>query len=255
MQINRLFKWISRLGVLALCFLGIFAVSEGAVLVDEAMISQAVIQHVKDVAKDIGMTKNGELLNIEVMAVPRAPFKFSETEEVSDITLTTSSSLDRFFSNRALVQVNISSKASGRARQIGVPVKVSLSKKVWVAKNTIMPRESLSARNVELVSREITTNFEQAAGEEIELSKYSTRMMLKKGQMLTTYQITKPPAVQRNTVVKIIMAGANGLKIMLDGKAMEDGQVGQLIRVRNRFNKNKFYRGRVVSENRVQVGI
>ncbi len=252
---HRSFQFITALFI-ATAFCTISYWNEGhAVVVDEAVISKTVIQHVTDMAKNSGRISHGERLNIEIMGIPRAPFDFRETPKLSNITLNTTSSLDRFFSNRALVQVKITSNISGRTRQVGVPVKVSLSKKVWVAKTMIMPGESLSPRNLELENREITTNFDYVAGAEIDLSQYSTRMMLKKGQMVTTHQMVRPPAVQRNNMVKIIMAGANGLKIILDGKSMEDGHIGQRVRVRNRYSKDKFYTGKVISENRVQVGM
>ncbi len=223
-----------------------------SVEVTRPVIEAAVIAHVEEVAAKRGLTEHGEKLNIDVLQVPGAPFSFKDSASLDDLTLKTSSSLNQFFSSRVLVRVQMES-TSGRVKEIGVPVAISLSKPVWVAKTTVMPGGTLNPKDFEIEIREITNGFDRMAGEEVDITQYASRMMLRPGQMLSAAHMVRPPAVRRNAEVKVIMLGDNGLKVVIPGKSMEDGQMGQLVRVRHLHQRDKFYTARVVGENRVQI--
>lgn len=223
-----------------------------AIEVTRPVIEEAVVAHVQAVAGRRGLTAHGEKLNVDVLQVPGAPFRFKDSANLSDIALQTSSSLERFFSSRVLVRVKMES-TSGRVKEIGVPVAISISKPVWVAKTTVMPGGILSPRDFELETREITTGFDRMVGEDVDITQYASRMMLRPGQMLSAVHMVRPPVVRRNAEVKVVMLGANGLKIVIPGKSMEDGQMGQRVRVRHLYKRDKFYTAKVIGENRVQL--
>lgn len=78
-----------------------------------------------------------------------------------------------------------------------------------------------------------------------------TRRPLTPGTVITDIMLNKPIVIKRGSVVNII-ARIGSMEVTTVGKAMQDGYVGQLIRVQN-MNSNKFISGKVLDETTVQV--
>jgi flagella basal body P-ring formation protein FlgA len=243
------------LGVLALALFmtGLNGTSHAAA-VERAAIEDVVTAHVLAVAEEKDLLGEDGLLSVDVLQIPGWPFEFKDAETPEDITLSASSHLEMYFASQALVRVKMEDP-TGRVREIGVPVRVAISKPVWVSKTVVMPGQALSPKDFKLETKEITSGFDRLIGADFNLEKYAARVMLRPGQVLDAGHVVRPPAVQRNAVVTLIMRGANGMRIVVEGKSLEDGQIGQKVRVKNHLNNQKYYTGKVIGENQVQVSM
>ena len=74
-----------------------------------------------------------------------------------------------------------------------------------------------------------------------------------KGAIITNNYLKAKSAVIKNSIVEIVFI-SNSLKITLQGKALKDGAIGDIIPVRS-DKYNKIYTGKINSENEVMVRI
>ena len=82
-----------------------------------------------------------------------------------------------------------------------------------------------------------------------ELINYVVLRTVKKGEVLVKSYLKKEPLVRRGQEVSVIYRSGN-LEISFNGKALDTGFYGDVIRVRS-FNTGKLLRGRVISEGSV----
>lgn len=72
-----------------------------------------------------------------------------------------------------------------------------------------------------------------------------------KGVVVTAVMLDKPVLIQRMAMVNLI-SKFGGIKVKVEGQALQDGREGDLIRVRN-ISSNKAVTGRVIDESTVEV--
>ncbi len=132
-----------------------------------------------------------------------------------------------------------------------VPVTVKVMTEVVVAKKnlprgTIIGPDDLTMekRDIARLHRGYMENTENALGKEL-------RQRMRRHQVLTPSQLDTPVTVKRNNKV-IIQASNKTVQIRMIGKALENGGIGQTIRVRNE-SSNKEIDAKVVAPGIVEV--
>lgn len=230
-----------------------------AVNVQEQAISKKVYTHVSEaLEKHFGKKLNPEEVTIQIIKVPGGPFPFPNVEDAKDIQIETESTLERMYSNRAIVRVQMIGP-NGEKRFAGVPVRIALMKPVWVVENAVPAGKSLSPKDFRVIKREISQNVFTTVAADKELAGYEARVNLHPGEILDSRKIYSPPEVRRNADVRILLTSSSGLQVVVQGQALSDGHIGDTIRVKQRLNlsqsKTKYYSAKVINKNQVQVEI
>ena len=177
-------------------------------------------------------------------------------DSLDAIDIDIQSSLEEFYSERGIARVTLKSTATGKQRHIGVPFTVSVHKPVWVVKNTIPANTPVTRRDLVLENRSVGRYAEHVVGNELDLSRYITRVNLQPGEMLDKRQLVMPPDIKRNDPVHIMIDAGNGINVSVMGEALADGRIGQTIRVKHmgpNRRKPRYFNAEVVARNRVLV--
>lgn len=221
--------------------------------VDRAIVTQAVIDHVKQAAIEQGVfNPNSDQIQVRIPHIPGQALYFATGNPKDTPSLKVSSNLTQYFTPHSLAQVSLT-LPSGESQQVGVPVRISVLKKVWVVKKSIRPHEAFTSQNIEQKEMVVNQQFNDIVSGGKSLRKKSPRLVLIPGTILKKSQLTDPIAVRSQGFVRIIMNTSAGVRMVVEGKALEDGHVGDTIRVRNSHNKRKLYTAKVIGENRVTV--
>lgn len=138
-------------------------------------------------------------------------------------------------------------------KSFGVPVKISVFDKVWVAKDTINNGSALTNQNICLEDKEISLITENVTREDFQPVNVKTKKSYKPGDIIDSRYISKTPDVIRNNLVSIIFKNQN-FSVVLSGQALENGKIGDFIKVRNKQYK-KDYIGKVIGENKILINI
>lgn len=87
-------------------------------------------------------------------------------------------------------------------------------------------------------------------------AKATSRCTLKKGEYLKTHQVSMPPLVQSQQTVKIIVettSQARPIRLLIEGRALQNGKFGDVIKVKQTGFQQKIYQGSVLEDGRVLV--
>jgi flagella basal body P-ring formation protein FlgA len=113
-----------------------------------------------------------------------------------------------------------------------VRVKIAYFENVLVTQDRISRHETISPDKITLTRMEVTSLTGRPLTSEDELTGMRARRSIKKGQILNSGIIEVIPVVFPGQGVSILYK-SGGLEINAQGTAMEDGNTGDLIRVRN----------------------
>lgn len=138
-------------------------------------------------------------------------------------------------------------------RTVCVPVKLALYDNVWVTSQPINRDESISPSNVEQARRDISHLAATAARVNNDLSYTRVRRSFRTGEILDHRFIEKDPVVIRNSLVAIVFRSPE-VNITISGEAMQNGHMGDMVKVRSKDFK-KEYIGKVVDRGTVMVSI
>jgi flagella basal body P-ring formation protein FlgA len=157
--------------------------------------------------------------------------------------------------SRGIVQVTLTTDQD--VRHIGVPVRISVEKPVWIAKCLIRPKETISAQNAVLQRKRLSDDALYSLGSQENVQNYTARTTIEPGSLLDLRKLTMIPAVYNNEEVRLVMNMESGVVISVEGKALEDGTIGKRIRVSRKLGDNKirYYTGEVIGRNLVQINI
>lgn len=195
--------------------------------------------------------KQGKL-GVEIIRLPMAPFQLKG----NTVQLMAEDSRPTPMTGRTIVQVLMSTEAE--TRRVGIPVRLTVEKPVWVAARLIRSGEPLSARNAVLQRKQITLDAaEDCLDTRSKLGNYQSRMNLSPGTVLETSKLKAIPAVHHNEEVHLVLAMQSGVQVSVLAKSLQDGAIGQKVRVSRKLNDNreKIYTGEVIDRNTVLVRI
>lgn len=200
----------------------------------------------KDVSNQVSTIVKGKI----VTDIVNIPYKKIDLPD-GKVEVKTSVNLN-FFSSYTVSKVNISVNGE-TVKTFGVPVRIHVFDKVWVAKDIINNGELLSNSNLELEIKDISVLVENATREDFSFDNLKTKRAYKAGDIIDKRYIAKIPNIVRNSIVSIIFQSKN-FTMTLSGEALEDGNIGDYIRVRNKQYK-KDYIGRIIDVNQILINI
>ena len=139
-------------------------------------------------------------------------------------------------------------------RTVGIPVKISALKDVYVAKENIGRGIVLSANQLQVKTIDITNTY-LAPLEYGELSKsYVTTKIFQAGAVIDKKYLKSQPDIMRDAAVTLYFKTKENISVTLDGIAVSEGNIGDMISVRNK-RYNRIYNGKIIGENKVLVRI
>lgn len=135
-----------------------------------------------------------------------------------------------------------------------VSVEIKAHKNVLVAKEAIYKDKALSSKLVELKKTDVTRYM----GETLTMSDLERGLLAKKmfypGEVITKKYVASKPDIIKDSMVYVSFQTDSNITITVDGIAMMQGNLGDIIQVKNK-KLNRVYTGTVVGENRVLVQI
>jgi flagella basal body P-ring formation protein FlgA len=124
---------------------------------------------------------------------------------------------------------------------------------VLVARYMLGRGEALEESMVEMAERDITTLRNGYFTELALLQDMQTRRSLAEGAVLTRNHVAAIPVVKRGAVVELV-ARTNRFSATALGEAMQDGGVGERIRVKN-SDSGKILYGQILDAYTIQMGL
>lgn len=128
-----------------------------------------------------------------------------------------------------LLGVSVAGKAE---KEIWVRARIKIFDEVVVSARPLAYHEIVSAEDVRLERREIGTLYARPLTEIGEALGKQTTRALRINEILTTSQVELPTVVRRGSAV-MMRYESSGLRVEAPGQALEEGKVGDNIRVKN----------------------
>lgn len=241
-HLNRLLQ----AGLLTISLAGISAWAWADVTIEPETLEAKVREYVH---QSTPIEDTDTTLDVEILKLPFGPI----TLKGDTVTFFLEDNRPSPIPYRTIVQVTMSTE--GETRQIGIPIRTTLEKPVWVTKRLIRAKEAITRNDVELQRKRLDYDAGYALGSKEKIAQYQSRINLAPGTILDVRKIQAIPAVYRNDDVSMIMVVGNGVNVKVYGKALEDGAIGERIRVSRRLSNNKvqYHTAEVISKNTVQV--
>lgn len=137
-------------------------------------------------------------------------------------------------------------------RKIEIPFKIKIQMEVVVTNREIPPNSVLKEDDLITVSRDVD-DINQILGEINQAVGKLTNRRLSKGELIKKNDLQLPKTIKRGQTVNIEVISGN-VKIYSTGVSLQDGTVGETIRVRRDNDNNKSTLDcNVVGENLVQI--
>lgn len=236
-------------GVLLFLGLGVFSTA-GAWQIPPQKVEAALNTHIK---KAINL-QPGAMLSVEMMNPSLMLPVYPDSVRPEEIQIRIESPLTTMYSNRSIIQLTFEGP-QGQISILRVPVELHIEKSVWVVQSTISAGHHLNGGDVKLETRDVSMTYEHAVGSELSPNLYEARVNLRPGDVLDKRKINLPPDVRRNEEVRITLSNGQGLAISVVGMAMQDGRIGDTIKVKHQRDKTRYYTATVTNKNQVLVEI
>jgi len=150
----------------------------------------------------------------------------------------------------AKIQVLVNDK---EVTTFGVPVKLQVWDRVWVATDTINRGETFSASNIKVENKEISLIAEKAIKENVSLEGNLVKKSFVPGEVIDMRFVESIPVIMKSSQVSLIFK-TQLIMVNLPGEALDNGKMGDYIKVRNKKYK-KDYIGKVIGANRVLINL
>jgi len=200
----------------------------------------------KSVEKQVNSVIPGRII-VDVKSIPYQSIKVPDGK----LKIKTSVSI-RYFTPNILAKVEIIA-GDKKVTEFGVPVKLQVWDKVWVANDTINRGETLSSSNIVLKEKEISYMTDKVVKESTSLEGNLVKKSFIPGEVIDMRYIESIPTIMKNSQVSLIFK-TQLITISLAGEALDNGKTGDYIRVRNK-NYKKDYIGKVIGENTVLINL
>jgi len=200
----------------------------------------------KEVTKVLKQQIKGDI-SVEVKNIPYSEIQVNEGK----ITFNIENDLN-FISPHSIVRVNILVDGE-KVKTFGAAINIKVQDYVWVANDYIYKGKAFSSQNLILKKEDISSVALTAARENFNYGERFSTRMFKPGDVIDARYTEIIPDVIKNSLVNVIFQTSN-IKVVMDGEALENGKIGDYIKVRNKKYK-KDYTGKVISENQILVNI
>lgn len=132
-----------------------------------------------------------------------------------------------------------------------VRAQVTVYQPVVVAARTLARNQPLGPGDLQMERRDISTLPQGYFRDPKELHGHISKRTLTVGTAVQPSQVSAPKWVERGQQVTLV-AVMSGVRVSMQGKALEDGQEGQLVKVRN-VSSERVVQGVVAAPGRVEV--
>lgn len=129
--------------------------------------------------------------------------------------------------------------------------KVERMRLILVAARNIGRGERLSNADFSLEQRDVSTMGNSTVSDPARIAGKEARRPINLGDSLRTTSVTAPEVIQRGDAVSV-KAVSGGIAVSTSGVAMNDGKVGEQIRVQN-LKSERIIKARVTASGQVQV--
>jgi len=213
-----------------------------AVLTSEKLTASIEKQVVNQLSKNI----QGDI-EVKAMMIPVDGFEIPQGKFDVKVDLDNNNFATKKYT---MVTINVNGQ---KIRKFPVPVLLTLKQDVWVATDNIAKDNTLNPANFSLEKKDITNNYALKIGADKNLEDYVAIRAIKSGEIIDRRCVMPKPDVFKNSIVSTIF-DAGGINIALDTTALQNGVVGDSIRVHSEKYK-KVYTGQIIGENKVLVKI
>ena len=138
-------------------------------------------------------------------------------------------------------------------RKMSVTADVRIWRPVVVASHMIRRGEEMALVGCELSERDVTQVRGAYFSDMLSLEGMQARRTLSIGDIITDGHVEKVPVVRRGDAIRLV-ARAGRMSMSASGEAMQDGGIGDRIRVKN-SDSGKVVYGHVLEDGAIQVGL
>lgn len=138
-------------------------------------------------------------------------------------------------------------------RTFGVPIKISIFETVAIATSNIQRGETLTSNNIKFEKKDVSFNYENITKKSNQIDGYISGKLFRAGDVIDKRFLSPPPDIVKNCPVSIIFK-SNEITVSLDGEAMENGKIGDYIKVKNKKYKRQ-YKGKIIDQGTVIVNL
>lgn len=138
-------------------------------------------------------------------------------------------------------------------KRFGVPVKIHIYDSVLVAITDINNGDDLTFNNVVPEYKDIASMTSNVVRSSFNIDNKKTNRAYRAGDIIDKRFIIEKPSVVRNSLVSIYFQDDN-FTLTLTGKALDNGKIGDFIRVRN-YDYKKDYTAEIIGVNKVLVNL
>lgn len=227
-----------------LIFLAVFTASSQASVIYADFISSEIK---KDLVKQVSSQIQGRI-DVNVNQIPYKTLNIPEGK----VEIKAEINMQNYFTSTTVAKVGVFVD-NKEFTSFGVPVKISVYDNVWVAAEAINRGSSLTGMNIEVQEKEISEIAKTAARAKNSPDGYLAKKNFRSGEIIDIRHIETIPDIMRNNRVSIIFQ-SDYVTVSMPGEAMQEGKIGDFIRVRNKQYK-KDYIGKVVGNNTILVNI
>lgn len=182
-----------------------------------------------------------EKISFEISSKPAA-----QTGET--IKVDTSKEL-KITGSQAFIPVVLMNKDRQVSRSF-VSLKISLYRKVLVARNQITPGTDLKSEDFEIKTIDETSLRGKPVMQTEALSGFRARLTIRQGEALTLDKLEAIPVIKRGDKVAAYSIRGS-VEISMDAEARQDGRIGEVIRIIT--PEKKIFRARVIDQYSVNI--
>lgn len=162
--------------------------------------------------------------------------------------------LDEYAGFKPIGNVILPARVKVRGKEdekVYLRAKVSVIENVIVASKTIRKKEMLSSEDVELAKKDMANYPYRYFSKKSSVLGKQTTSTISKGSIIADWMIIIPPVIERNDMVSIMVRTGN-VRAEVQGIALEDGSIGDEVKVRNITSKKEI-KAVVVDSGKVEV--
>lgn len=241
--------FIKKLNILNLIFLMMlsFALSSNILFANTLTVDDIEKQIIMTVTNELKL-KGYEDVNVSVLNMPILSL-YSKNGVYKVVVSKGNNGLNQ----REFRQVRIL-KNGMPVKTFGVPLEIKAYKYVLCANDTITKESPISYNNV-YVKRVNVSKFQDNVLDKKSLNgEIIANKMFRRDEIIDKRFVKYKSDISKNDKIEVIFKNSNGLFISVDAIALTNGNIGDLVNVKNSVY-NKIYTGKVVSKNRVQIEI
>lgn len=139
-------------------------------------------------------------------------------------------------------------------RTLYVQAEIKAFKNAAVAKEMIQRDSAITLKSVEFKQVDVLKYLNSALSEEDVSNGLIAKKVFYPGEIISKKFTASRPDVLKNAIVAVHSKTESNLNIVVEGIALNQGSIGDVIQVKNR-RMNKTYTGTVVGENKVEIQI